>query len=409
MIRATGPNAATPTHPPRCSGAVVCWLVALACASGCASSPPAVPPTIVGTGQGPVNIAIGKLAVQELSGIAWLGGTRYLAVGDNGANLLWDLDVAIDPANGRIGAAAATGSVAIGGLAADGEGLVWIPERGTVVVSDEATSAIREFRLSDGTQVGALPVPALYLAPNLRSNLGLESLGAHGGMVWTVNEEALVADGPISTTTSGAGVRVQRFAADRSPAGQWAYRVDPISAMNPFTTLERSGVVDVLPIAVGAALILERELGGAVVPDFRSRIYYVETGGATDVSSFASLAGGDFTPLAKTLLWQGDFALQNFEGMTFGPRLDDGCRSLLLVSDGNPGGSQGTTSLVALRICGLPACSADIDGSGAVEGGDLAVLLGAWGSPNLTADLDGDGIVAGGDLAMLLGAWGGCG
>jgi 3-phytase len=295
--------------------------------------------------------------------------------------------------------------VAIGGLAADGEGIALLADGGTVVVSDEAVSAIREFRLADGALVGMLTVPSVYLAPNLRTNLGLESLGAHEGMLWTINEEALVSDGPVSTAGAGAWVRVQRFAADRTPAGQWAYRVDSISAMNPFTTLERSGAVEVLPISANAALILERELGGAVVPDFRSRIYFVDVGGATDVSSRASLADGGFAPLAKTLLWQGDFALQNFEGMALGPRLDDGCRSLLLVSDGNPGGSQGTTSLLALRICGLPASSADLDGSGAVDGADLAALLGAWGTPDPTADLDGDGVVGGGDLAMLLGAW----
>ena len=380
--------------------------MALGCASGCASPAPAVPPTIVGTGQAPVNIAIGKLAVQELSGIAWTGGARYLAIGDNGQDLLWDLSVTIDPATGRIGTVAATGSLAIAGLAADGEGIALLADRGSVLVSDEAVGAIREFRLSDGALVGTLPVPSVYLAPNVRPNLGLESLGAHEGMVWTINEEALVSDGPVSTTGAGAWVRVQRFAADGAPASQWAYRVDPISAVNPFTTLERSGAVDVLPIGAGAALVLERELGGAVVPDFRSRIYFVDIEGASDVSAIASLAGGGFTPLAKTLLWQGDFAMQNFEGITLGPALDDGCRSLLLVSDGSTGGSQGTTSLLALRICGLPACSADIDASGAVDAGDLAILLGAWGSPNPTADLDGDGVVAGGDLAMLLGAWG---
>ena len=51
--------------------------------------------------------------------------------------------------------------------------------------------------------------------------------------------------------------------------------------------------------------------------------------------------------------------------------------------------------------------SADLDGDGAVGGGDLAILLASWGAcGSCVADLDGDGSVGGGDLAMLLAAWG---
>jgi hypothetical protein len=60
-----------------------------------------------------------------------------------------------------------------------------------------------------------------------------------------------------------------------------------------------------------------------------------------------------------------------------------------------------------LSISFAPSCTADLDGSGAVQGGDLALLLAAWGQPG-TGDIDGDGFVAGGDLAMMLAAWGNC-
>jgi hypothetical protein len=60
----------------------------------------------------------------------------------------------------------------------------------------------------------------------------------------------------------------------------------------------------------------------------------------------------------------------------------------------------------AASICVAP-CPEDLDGSGSVDGGDLAVMLGAWGSGG-PADLNGSGAVDGGDLAILLGAWGPC-
>ena len=53
-------------------------------------------------------------------------------------------------------------------------------------------------------------------------------------------------------------------------------------------------------------------------------------------------------------------------------------------------------------------CTGDLDGSGVIDGADLAGLLGAWGTPGRPADLDGDGTVGGADLGVLLGHWGTC-
>jgi hypothetical protein len=58
-----------------------------------------------------------------------------------------------------------------------------------------------------------------------------------------------------------------------------------------------------------------------------------------------------------------------------------------------------------------PACVADLNDDGIVNGDDLGLLLGAWGaclSTDCPADFDGTGIVDGDDLGVLLGAWGNC-
>jgi DNA-binding beta-propeller fold protein YncE len=52
-------------------------------------------------------------------------------------------------------------------------------------------------------------------------------------------------------------------------------------------------------------------------------------------------------------------------------------------------------------------CTADLDGSGAVDGADLGALLNGWGSPG-TTDLDGSGTTDGADLGSLLAGWGPC-
>jgi len=56
-----------------------------------------------------------------------------------------------------------------------------------------------------------------------------------------------------------------------------------------------------------------------------------------------------------------------------------------------------------------PACPADLNNDGQVNGADLGLLLGAWGvCSGCAADLNADGQVNGADLGLLLGAWGPC-
>lgn len=58
---------------------------------------------------------------------------------------------------------------------------------------------------------------------------------------------------------------------------------------------------------------------------------------------------------------------------------------------------------------GTNGCAPDLDLSGQVDGGDLAILLGEWQNQSgSVADLNGDGAVDGADLSELLGNWGPC-
>ena len=59
------------------------------------------------------------------------------------------------------------------------------------------------------------------------------------------------------------------------------------------------------------------------------------------------------------------------------------------------------------RVC-HPACPADFNGDGIVNGSDLALLLGDWGRKGSAYDVTGDGILNGADLSILLGTWGEC-
>ena len=79
-----------------------------------------------------------------------------------------------------------------------------------------------------------------------------------------------------------------------------------------------------------------------------------------------------------------------------------------LVMSNNAGSEEFADAYAAAEALFYPpACPADLDGSGTVDGTDLGLLLGAWGQSGV-ADLDGSGTVDGTDLGMLLGSWGVC-
>jgi hypothetical protein len=313
-------------------------------------------PIVTDPGQGVVALSSGATVAAELSGITYVGGSTYYAVGDNGAKSFWEITAGIDTSTGRLtGSPTVTGSLAAAGLGTDSEGIAYRATTGSFFVSDEVASTITEFSSTTGSTLGSVTVPAIYQPSNVQNNMGLESLAWGAGGLWTANEEALVPDGSLSTASTGSWIRIQQFDSSLTAIGQWGYLTDPITAMNPFITQERSGVVDILPWSSTELLVLERELGGAVVPTFRSRLYVVDTASATDVSAFATIDAGGFTPLSKNLLWEQNFGTtSNFEGMTYGPTLDNGMQSLLLISDNGGGLSQNLYALTVTAPVPVP-------------------------------------------------------
>ncbi len=65
---------------------------------------------------------------------------------------------------------------------------------------------------------------------------------------------------------------------------------------------------------------------------------------------------------------------------------------------------------VNFRLTGTvaSACPADLDGSGAVDIGDILAILAAWGDKGGPEDVDGSGTVDFGDILAVLTAWGPC-
>ncbi len=363
-----------------------CRTAQTASSHGAARGTPPGVPAVVPVGrfdfEGP-SFPDPGLNPEELSGIVWIGGEEYLAVGDDHA-CIHRLTIRIDGETGRVlGVQFGTpvrlldqdgapipdtlmGADREGITVSSGDSSVWISNEHTG--RDGGRSSIAKHRLRDGRMTRLIEATSgamLGVFARQRPNAGLEALtrSADGKEIWTANEAPLTIDGDLATASTGGVVRLQKFDGEMRPVAQYPYRVDPYIAeitSPPFLTAlkEVSGLSELLGLPGGRLLALERSFAGDTTgtANLRIRIYDVELAGATDVSRgklVEGLAGRAYTPAKKRLLWGDNFGLtnSNFEGMTLGPTLANGERLLLLIADNNGGAAQ---ALLTLRLSGLP-------------------------------------------------------
>ena len=315
-------------------------------------------PPVMGLPFGGVSGLAARNEGREIFGIsdAHLGGRIYqFALENPGGALRVDTVSAVSLA------------MAPGDDRPDHEGLAILPD-GNFAVSAEGTG--REPRLPPsvyvygrhGDFVRRLPVPDKFipeptgsLTKGARGNAGFESLtlSPDGDRLFTAAEMPLIQDGEVATVDAGARTRILELVArggTYEPAREFAYDLERIIT-TPFTpSLQINGLVDLLALNRTTLLALER---GFVEDKDKPthglnciRLFRISLAGATDISKLESLNGhGEVVAVTKTLLMDLSKveglspelapSLDNFEGLTFGPRLPDGRATLLLVSDDN--------------------------------------------------------------------------
>ncbi|PRH77914.1 3-phytase [Streptomyces solincola] len=218
-----------------------------------------------------------------------------------------------------------------------------------------------QFASPTGRYRGQLELPANYQITmqerGPRRNQAIEAItfGAKGKVVTSAIEGPLLQDGAEPDTANGALVRVTQQARGGRILGQYAYPLEKIFAENDPDSPwgPDTGVPSILafPDQPHRYLVLERTwVAGA---GYKIRLFDATTHQATDVSKIQSLVGRDVTPMRKKLVTDFDTlgltAVDNTEGMTWGPDLPSGERTLILVSDDNftP---EAITQIVALGI-----------------------------------------------------------
>lgn len=248
--------------------------------------------------------------------------------------------------------------VPLQGGSVDPEGLTLTRQHTLIMTSEGFSTAtaevppfVREFSL-EGRQLREIDLPA-YVDPDfgtsgVRQNLGLESAAVtpDGQHLVTGFENALVQDGPASTLTTTSASRLLDIALSSGDvAGEYVYRDDAVAeAPDPAGAFTVNGLVELLPFNRRFGLAMERSF--SVGAGNTIKIYRYALAGADDVSGVADL--DDAAPVreaGKELVLDlddvdGGLTLDNIEGMTLGPRLPDGSRALLLVSDNNFTGGQ---------------------------------------------------------------------
>ena len=257
----------------------------------------------------------------------------------------------------------APGGLPYAPLSLDPEGLALTGDRELIFTSEGIANSlidpfVRRYSLA-GNFLGALPVPQPFLttadqSSGVRQNLGFESAGVEDRYLFTANENALFQDGPPATVAGGSPARILRYdLRHRRLDRQWVYVTDPVAEPPvPATQFSVNGIVELLPLDHDSLIAMERSFSvGAPGTGNTIKLYEVSLRGATNVNGADSLAGklDRIRPARKKLLLDLDdlgIPLDNVEGMTFGPRLRHGRRSVVLVSDNNFAATQFTQFLL---------------------------------------------------------------
>lgn len=237
----------------------------------------------------------------------------------------------------------------------------------------------------DGKPAGEFPVPSYYNPVGSNGGLAAGDMGVYnnlafesvaitpdGKTLWTMTENGLAQDSPPTAVGRGSRARMLSFDLDSGKAGaEYVYDVAPVpfppARAGDFAT---NGVPDMLALSDHEFIVIERAYAvGAATPGIAAltkqptsntiKLFLIDTRGATDVSGWPSIKGRELTPVKRTMLLDlsslknddgSVLALDNIEGITFGPVVD-GKRTLILVSDNNFNPAQ-FTQFIALTVDG---------------------------------------------------------
>lgn len=237
----------------------------------------------------------------------------------------------------------------------DLEGIRYNAEEGHFVLSSEGSISKEKdpaiFRISsEGSLLDTFPIPDNFRA---QSEKGPRNNGTFEGLAegfnkegyWVAMELPLKTDGPKpKLIRTKSPVRITYYdKTTKEATKQFPYRLEPIAKI-PWLYFAVNGVTDLLEYAPDKFLVVERGFAaGHGSKGNTVRIYDVDATLATNTIDRNNLRVTFYNPAKKKLVYDFKWAkkflneefIDNIEGITFGPTLSNGNRSLLLISDNN--------------------------------------------------------------------------
>jgi hypothetical protein len=153
-------------------------------------------------------------------------------------------------------------------------------------------------------------------------------------------EEPLYEDGPRADVLENHSfIRIIKFdVADKKATQQYAYKLEPVAyPAKPENEFKINGVPDLLSLGNNRLLVIERSFSTGRLPS-TIKVFTVDLSDATDISTMILKDNRSFTPVKKKLLVNMDnlgIYTDNIEGVTFGPVLPNGHKTLLFIADNN--------------------------------------------------------------------------
>jgi hypothetical protein len=319
----------------------------------------------IGSATLPTGLTFQNTEVGGLSGITYdAKNDLYYAISDDRSNkstariytLKIDLSkgslkdgnvipVAVTPLLNKAGTNFTAGSVDPEGIALTKKAIVFISSEGDN--NQLINPFIKEFSLASGREIATLPIPNKFLPhqnnkQGIRNNLAFESLTItpNEKHLFTATENALIQDGSEVKPNTNSPCRIVQYnLLTNQPEKEFLYLTETVAPFLNFSRKFMGGLTDLLALDnQGSFLSLERHFTGI---GFYIALFQFNLTEASDIHNISSLLAVDtkkIKPVQKKLLLdlrKVDVLLDNIEGLTFGSKLPNGQRSLILVSDNN--------------------------------------------------------------------------
>lgn len=226
--------------------------------------------------------------------------------------------------------------------------LVWSSEGERIVKTNDTVLINPSVILidTDGKYIDSFALPAKLQmqasAKGPRRNSVIEGMSFADNFknLYVNVEDPLYEDGPMpDLLDNNTFIRIIKFdVSGKKSTAQYAYRLEPVAyAANPDTGFKNNGVPDILSLGNNKFLIIERSFSTGRIP-CTIKLFIADLAKATDISLITLKDNHSFIPATKKLLLNMDdlgIYTDNIEGVTFGPLLPNGHKTLLFIADNN--------------------------------------------------------------------------